>query len=47
MKAFRHGKGVHEWNSGKIYEGEWKNSLMDGEGIMTDNGNKQKEPGKN
>ena len=40
MKAFyRHGKGVYEWNSGKIYEGEWKNSLMDGEGIMTENGN--------
>ncbi len=40
MKAFyRQGKGVYKWNSGKIYEGEWKNSLMDGEGIMTENGN--------
>ena len=40
MKAFyRQGKGVYKWNSGKIYEGEWKNSLMDGEGVMTENGN--------
>ena len=47
MKAFyRQGKGVYKWNSGKIYEGEWKNSLMDGEGIMTENANVTKGPWK-
>jgi hypothetical protein len=27
-----HGYGVHEWQNGDRYEGEWRNSLRHGQG---------------
>lgn len=39
LKAFkRHGQGTYNWNSGKIYTGQWKNNLMNGSGEMTSEG---------
>ena len=36
LKAFsRHGNGTYEWNSGRVYVGQWKNNLMHGSGTMT------------
>ena len=36
LKAFsRHGNGTYEWNSGRVYVGQWKNNLMHGPGTMT------------
>ena len=41
LRAFkRHGNGAYNWNSGKVYVGEWKNGLMDGSGEMTIDGEK-------
>jgi len=43
LRAFkRHGNGTYNWNSGKVYVGEWKNGLMDGLGEMTVDGEKIK-----
>lgn len=33
--GFLHGKGVFKWKNGLIYEGEFKDNLMDGEGKLT------------
>lgn len=29
------GNGVCTWNDGKVYKGEWKNDLFEGQGILT------------
>ena len=31
----RHGYGIFKWADGKIYEGNWKNGKMNGEGKIT------------
>ena len=30
LDSKRHGHGVRTWTNGSIYEGEWKDDLMDG-----------------
>ena len=33
VNGIREGKGIYYWNTGEIYEGEWKNDKMEGKGI--------------
>ena len=29
-----HGHGIYTWSNGDVYDGEWKDNLMDGEGSL-------------
>ena len=36
------GKGIYYFNNGEKYDGEWKNNLKEGKGIMYDKNGKLK-----
>lgn len=33
--VIRHGKGVHTWKDGSVYEGDWKHDRANGQGKFT------------